>query len=106
MTQYKTREIESSLTGKGFKLNFGSKHKMLTLYVDNKKTSVFTFLSHGMKTYDDSLLSKMKKQLKLEKKDELCDLIDCPMTKEKYIDLLVSRGIVQRSLTLREPRYK
>ena len=101
MSPYKPRVIQNALTSKGFRMHHGSSHKKLTLYIDDKKTSVFTFLSHGAKTYDDSLLSIMKKQLRIEK-DELCDLIDCPISGEDYLNILIDRGHIQRPTVIEE----
>lgn len=101
MAPYKLRVIENSLKGKGFRLIQGGSHKKLTLFVDGKKTRVFTFLSHGAKNYDNKLLSKMKGHLHLGK-EELCDLIECPISGEEYMNMLVDRGIVQRSAIAQE----
>ena len=47
MTSYKSTEIEDALTRKGFivtKKNKKVHHKKLTLFVNGKKTSVYTFI--------------------------------------------------------------
>ncbi|MDD2665563.1 MAG: hypothetical protein PHD13_02115 [Methanocellales archaeon] len=91
MTSYKPHEIEKALNKKGFKEN-GSHHKKYTLYVGRKRTSIYTFISHGSKTeYNDSLLSKMKNHLCLSKQ-ELELLIDCPLDKDGYTKLLAEKG--------------
>jgi len=63
MATYKTRKIESALSKKGFQLRESSHHKKWTLFVDGKKTAVYTWISHGLKEYGDSLLREMKKEL-------------------------------------------
>jgi len=97
MSTHKTRKIEASLTRKGFHLKRGrSKHLKYTLYDDGKKTSVFTFISHGLSEYNDNLLDKVRKQLYLDSSRELDDLIECPMSEEDLKSLLVARGILKQ----------
>jgi len=96
MPKRKTRRIVSSLTKKGFIPKKGrSKHTKYTLFVEGKKTSVFTWISHGRDEYEDKLLNAMKKELRLESSQEFDDLIDCPMSAEMLISLLVKRGVIK-----------
>lgn len=48
---------------------------------------VHTQISHGKNEYSDHLLSKVAKQLKVNKQ-ELIDLIKCPISKEEYLNIL------------------
>jgi hypothetical protein len=96
MPTRKTRLIMSSLAKKGFSPKKGrSKHIKYTLYVDGKKTGIFTWISHGKNEYNDQLLNAMKKELHLETTQELEDLIDCPMSGERLVTLLVERGAIR-----------
>jgi len=96
MPTRKTRKIVSSLTKKGFHSKKGkSKHIKYTLYVNGKKTSVFTWVSHGLDEYEDKLLNAMRKELRLESSKELDDLIECPMSEKELIALLVKRKIIK-----------
>jgi hypothetical protein len=52
-------------------------------------------MSHGKKDYSADLLAKMKNQLHLSGK-EFTDLIQCPLTREQYLRLLVERGVIER----------
>jgi hypothetical protein len=93
MPAYKTRKIVASLTKKGFSPKKGkSKHIKYTLYVSGKKTSIFTWISHGLDEYEDRLLNAMKKELHLESIRELDDLIECPMSAESLVSLLEAKG--------------
>jgi predicted RNA binding protein YcfA (HicA-like mRNA interferase family) len=95
MPTYKTRKIASSLNKKGFVQKKGkSKHIKYTLYVNGKKTRVYTWISHGKDEYGDQLLNAMRKELYLNKPQELEDLIECPMTEEALISLLIKRKVV------------
>ncbi|WP_240374128.1 type II toxin-antitoxin system HicA family toxin [Bacillus piscicola] len=93
MTVRKTKDIRKALTDKGFKES-NSRHKRFILYVNNKKTTVRTVISHGKKEYSNTLLSAMSKQLRLSN-EELLDLIDCPLTYESYIALLYDRNEIK-----------
>ncbi|SFV02326.1 hypothetical protein SAMN05421543_1213 [Alicyclobacillus macrosporangiidus] len=90
MQPRKTREIEASLQRKGFRKS-NRDHHYFVLYVDGKKTSVFTKTSHGMKEYDGLLLRNMARQLRLTI-EQLYELIDCPLTLEDYIGILRDSG--------------
>jgi hypothetical protein len=96
MPTHKTRKIVSSLTKKGFSPKKGkSKHIKYTLYANGKKTSIFTWVSHGLDEYEDRLLNAMRKELHLETSRELEDLIECPMSAEALLSLLTKRGEIK-----------
>lgn len=88
----KTLSVIENLQRKGFRKRQGG-DKYFHLYVDGKKTAVFTFVSHGEREIHDGLLAQMAKQTKLVKK-EFIDLVDCPLTEEEYLKLLRERGHV------------
>ena len=84
-------KIRSMLLEKGFMQKSG-KHYYYYLFVNGKKSSVFTSLSHGpgYKEYSDELVSNVAHQMRLTKK-ELLQFVDCFLTYEKYIELLRQR---------------
>jgi len=90
MNSYKTKDIESALSKKGFQVR-QSKHKIYILYVDGKKTNVRTFVSHGIKEYGKTLISKMRNQLYLSR-EEFDDLVSCPLTEEKLLEIYIDRN--------------
>jgi hypothetical protein len=92
MTSFSTSRIRTSLLRKGF-VSDQTHHEMLWLHVDGKKTSVRTRLSHGGKEYGSSLLGLMARQLHLSR-EQLDDLISCPMTMQDYVAMLRSAGIL------------
>ena len=67
------------------------KFKKYTLYVNGKRTSMYTFVSHGTKEEGDNLLNKMKSQLDISR-EELNDLIDCPLKHEDLIRILAGKN--------------
>lgn len=85
MAKYKTKDIEASLSKKGFQLH-RSHHKLYIYYVNGTKTSIRTFISHGKKEYGDKLVSKMRTQLNLSRQ-QFDDLVTCPLTKEKLYEI-------------------
>lgn len=89
MNSYKTKDIESALGKKGFQVH-KSKHKIYILYVNGKKTNVRTFVSHGIKEYGKTLVSKMRNQLYLSR-EEFDDLVSCPLTEEKLLEIYMER---------------
>lgn len=97
MSSYKKSKIQQALSKKGFIAQEGTKHDIFTLVVDGKTTSVHTFFSRGISEYGNSLLGAMKKQLHLESPKELDDLIRCPMSQEKLIELLNDRGVLENT---------
>ena len=93
MSTIKTKDIRKALTGKGFRV-VESHHEMLWFFVEGKKTSIRTRLSHGSEEYDDGLLGQMAGQLKLKRAD-LDRLIECPLTEEEYANDLIQNGHVR-----------
>ncbi|MGA2876390.1 MAG: type II toxin-antitoxin system HicA family toxin [Nitrososphaerales archaeon] len=91
MTVLKSNEVIKGLTKKGFRKAEGD-HAHLVLHSGDKMTSIRTKVSHGSKgEINDSLISKMSAQIKLEK-TEFVDLVKCPLSQEQYFVLLKDRG--------------
>ena len=89
----KVKDLVKVLKKKGFELNpEKNDHNFYYLMVDGKKTSIFTFFSHGKAEYGDSLMLKIKGQLRFQNTKTAEDFFDCPLTKEKYIQLLREQG--------------
>jgi len=88
----KTADIRGALERKGFEAA-NRDHVFLFLFVDGRKTQVRTKISHGTKEYGDGLLSLMAKQLHLNM-SELGELLDCPLSRESYVSLLMERGVL------------
>jgi predicted RNA binding protein YcfA (HicA-like mRNA interferase family) len=84
------RDIASNLQRKGFVPDEGD-HTFYRLFVDGKNTGIRTKISHGEKEIHDGLLAQMAKQARLVKK-EFLELVDCPMSDARYLELLRERG--------------
>ena len=88
------KKIEKSLAKKGFVLNESKDHRYFHLFYKGIDTGVFTYVSHSGKDIDDYLISKMQKQLRLDNKRLACDLFNCPMSKDDYLDILIQKKII------------
>lgn len=89
-------QVEKGLLNKGFQINETHHHYFIYYTQEGKKTTVKTKTSHTkkMKTISNDLLSQMAKQCGLTKSDFL-DLIDCPLTQDKYEKILKDRDILK-----------
>lgn len=82
-------KVESALQSKGFEQSERDHHYFIYYTIDGKKTTAKTKTSHTKKMKDipDNLLGQMAKQCHITKKQFL-DLVDCPLSREKYEKIL------------------
>ncbi|MEI7866941.1 MAG: hypothetical protein WCI11_03545 [Candidatus Methylumidiphilus sp.] len=87
------RKIEEALIQKGFERKEGDHHLFVYMTSQGKKSSVRTKTSHTpkMKEINDGLLTQMARQCRLNKQ-EFLNLVDCPLSREKYETLLLNSG--------------
>ncbi len=86
MATLKVRNIEKSLLRKGFrKLEKKNPDHIYYGYFtqDNRKSGIFTKISHGEKEISDGLISAMAIQLKINKKDFL-SFVECTLSQSNY----------------------
>ncbi|MGO8880651.1 MAG: hypothetical protein ACLPVO_09385 [Desulfomonilaceae bacterium] len=90
------KEAVKNLAKKGFVKKDSRKHVFYNCYYQGKDTGIATCFSHGSKGPDigPDILKSMKKQLKLAKIQEVEDLLNCPMTKESYFNVLKEKGFL------------
>lgn len=94
MKVFSSKEYESALQQKGFRLERERRHRIYCLWVKGKKTRIFTMVSHGSsEDIRGTLLGKFKRQLFLNSSKELVDFVECFLTHERYIDLLKNKGV-------------
>lgn len=96
----KRRDVESSLTLKGFRRVEGD-HAFFIYYSETGgKSPVRTKTSHGSgnKDISDALISQMAKQCKLTSKD-FVDLVTCPLSRVEYEKKLAEQGFVDQPPT-------
>jgi hypothetical protein len=63
-------------------------------YVDDRKTSINTKISHGERELRDVLIGLMAKQVKLTKSDFL-RLVECALSAEEYRGKMIAEGHVR-----------
>jgi len=85
-------DVEASLKRKGFDEHEGD-HRYYRLMVNGKYSGIFTKTSRGKKykSLGKDLVAQMAKQLFLTKK-QFEELVECTLTQEEYLKLLVARG--------------
>jgi len=87
---FKTADVSHSLTRKGFVV-VNSHHVYFRLMNKGSQTDAVTYMSHGSKSIDQYLQARMAKQLGLTAR-EFQDLVRCPLTQEKLVEILAERG--------------
>ena len=89
-------QVVSALQAKGFREEPGARdHRYFVYYDGERKTRIKTKTSHSpkLRTLDHSLVKKMADQCHLTK-DEFVQLVRCPLTKEKYRLILVTKKVL------------
>ncbi len=87
------KDVEKALQGKGFIQTDNDHHFFVYVPKEGQKTRARTKTSHGSKMKDipDKLLSQMAKQCKITN-SEFLNLIDCPLDRDGYEELLSQKG--------------
>ncbi len=90
------RKIEAALKKKEFEEDRSGYHRYFHQEFKGKRTGAYAIISHGSsyKEYSDSLVTAMKKPLYLDTKQEVVDLVNCPMTREDFIGILRGKGLI------------
>lgn len=90
-----SHKLIQALKQKGF-VQEPSDHKRFRLYVDGRKSSVKTMVSHGAKhTLSDGLSNTIQKQLGFATSSELRSFVDCGIDHTQHVRLLIERGRVK-----------
>lgn len=97
MNPLKTRTLSSALMRKGFHVQEGG-DKYYILFVEGRKTTVRTKISHGEREYGVRLLSEMRRQLHLDR-NEFAQFVECPMSGAEYVAHLVRAGHLPNDVT-------
>jgi len=95
--QIKREDIKTALCKKGF-IGKPGDHNYFHLYVDGKRSNVFTYLSHGSgyREYGDELIDCVKDEMRITK-PEFLRFIDCALNGDEYVELLKQRGKIRNS---------
>ncbi|MBI5324840.1 MAG: type II toxin-antitoxin system HicA family toxin [Ignavibacteriae bacterium] len=96
MGPWKSRDIISALKKKGFSY-YSDKdhHEYYYLIIDGKKQDIKTYFSHNLIEYNSYLMGMIKKPLKFDDSKNFEKFLECPFTKENYIDMLKEKGFIK-----------
>ena len=89
------RALERNLPKKGFyRKPAGKRHVWFVHEYKGKDTNLRTCVSHSpaMKDISGDLLTKMRKQLRLDTSQEVVDLVECPMDGDTYNAKMIQKG--------------
>lgn len=93
------RQAKKSLVAKNF-TNKAGKQKHLTYrhFYKGKYYHCYTYFSHGMSTIakNSPILRSMVRQLNLDTKKQVVELLRCPMSEAEYIEILIRKGILPK----------
>jgi hypothetical protein len=86
----KARNVKQALLAKGFREDKRD-HYFYFFHYNGKKSNIYTKISHSSISSELSkpLCGLMARQIKLSGQ-QFQQLIDCPLTKDMYIDILVA----------------
>lgn len=87
--------IKKNLPKKGFQKET-SHHIYYHHEYNGRKTGAYTYISHGAshKEVDGDILTKMRKQLKLQTNRQAANLFECPLDGNDYNQLLIQSGFI------------
>lgn len=86
--------MSNALARKGFERDDGRDHIWFRHKLNGKYTGPATKMSHSARDISGSLVSAIKKQLRLDSPRQLEDLVNCPMSSEEYIAHLRRRRVI------------
>jgi len=90
LTSIRAKTVRRGLTSKGFdEVNRGD--IFYHFIVNGKKSGMRAMMSHGETYCGTKYLTTMARQLGL-KRDELVQLVECPLSRDQYEKLLRERG--------------
>jgi hypothetical protein len=87
------RKIRQNLLKKGFVEVQKTKHVYYKFEPGGIMTDIQTFMSRNNQEIGNELISEMKDQLYLSRKDFI-DLIECKLTEEDYTKILKSKNLL------------
>jgi len=91
------RKALAALRGKGFRDSKSSSkdHIWVSLWVNGKLTPIKTKFSHNGQDLDNYLIKCVSKQIRLTK-PEFLSYVECHISEEAYINLMVERGHISQ----------
>ena len=87
------RDVSAALVKKGFEKR-ESHHTYFHFKYEGRDVGVNTKISQGEKEIRDTLITLMRRQLRLETTAQFREFVECPLTLQKYLDILKGRGVI------------
>lgn len=89
------RAAVANILGKGFKESRESGHRYFVFVYNGKTTHINTHFSHGSnEDIGDELLSRIKRQLKLDTANEVASFLRCDMSEVDYQQKLLAKKLI------------
>ncbi|MDA0840611.1 MAG: hypothetical protein O3B01_32520 [Planctomycetota bacterium] len=90
-------KAERNLPKKGFRKDKSGDHIYFYHEYGGVETGPYTKVSHSKKmtVIEDNILGKMRKQLRLDNRQQVVDLIECRLKEDDYNAFLKSKGIIR-----------
>lgn len=93
MKPIKARDLERALEKKGFRRHEGSNHTLYYFYYQNNQTKIRVPISRGSNSvYGDSLISRVRKEMRLPSNRQFELFVECTLTEEEYSTYLINNG--------------
>ena len=86
------RVVMAALERKGFSASEGDHTYFIYYTADGRKTLAKTKVSHSGEDVADAILGMMARQCKLTA-PQFRDLVDCPLSRTAYEDILKAQGL-------------
>jgi predicted RNA binding protein YcfA (HicA-like mRNA interferase family) len=83
----KARDVRRALLKKGFREDAKRDHCYYFIYVDERRSGIYTKISHGEMEIGSGLLSVMARQLRIDN-PQFERLVDCDLSGEEYVRLV------------------
>ena len=88
MVALKPRNAHTSFLQKGFQEEREHDHVFYYFYYKGQKTHIKTHISHNSGDLSDWHISKMSKQVKLNRQ-QFIDLVKCPLKEKELIEIYI-----------------
>ena len=89
-------KAEKNLGKKGFRREEDRDHVYYYMEYKGTETGIKTFFSHSKQFRDlhGDIVTKMRRQLRLDSTAQIKNLLECPMSQDDYVDLLIRKGLI------------
>jgi hypothetical protein len=93
----KAQDVKDALGKKGFRQSTkkGRDHDFFFFFHNNRKTNIFTKISHGEREIHDQNCSNMARQMRLTN-PQFQDFVDCPLELSHYLQILIQANHIQQ----------